>query len=1267
MYITTGIHVPNVVRVQILPTKGVRAQDPPVSMERTFMMVRKLVSVAFQLVLLTTLGFAQGAATGDLHVTVRDLKSGLVTNATVTARDEGKALERTTSDNIDGQYRILLLPPGTYTVTVTAPGFTKATVAGVAVTVGTMAEIPISLSVAGTEEVVNVSSAAELVETQRTSSTDTINQRRIDNLPINGRNYINFALTDSRLARDDTPSIGAAPTSGLNMSGQRARSNLVNVDGEDAVGNGTNEIRSTVSQEAVQEFQIITNGYAAEYGRASGGVVNIITRSGANDFHGSLFGYLRNRNFQAVNPFSTVSNPAYTRVQAGAAYGGALKKDKTFYYFSYEGTWRQETGFSSIGANNFGLVPFNTTQVGQPFGTVLLTPEQIGFITNPAVLQQEFLNPAFGLEVAQYTGLAAASSGMALNGLWPQSVSVLPNFSGFPTSCAPPGPCFVPQSYVPLSSLVGNFPVTERTDLYSLRLDHNLTNNNHIMLRGGASPSDQTGIQVQAQGPQNFGQNAFSRTSNQNYHDWSITGQDQWTIGTNKINEFRFQYARRGLLYGFSRGPGGADVAVNIPGFAFFGREPFSFVNRTEQRYQVTDNFSIAKGTHNIRFGVDGNYIPLSADFTVNFGGIYNFGSQNVFPAAIAPPANTSFPAFSPVQAYGAGIPSNFIQGVGNPHDAFSNTTAAGFLQDSWRIRSNLTLNYGVRYDVEFTPQFGPLNSIAAQGQNFLGITQGIPRDFNNVAPRIGLAWDPKGDGKSVVRASYGLFYDHPLLGLAFIADVADGTQAPQVVLFPGSPCSLAGTPSPLNLNASNAFQGLIPNASCTPTGLSQALNYLPDQQRFNPAPNAPSAFVNQGYLQAGVPLSIQPFGFPNGKNFVYAYSNQANLTFERDLGHDLSFGLEWNFNGGRHLNRPINVNAVKPQFLIQNYNIAVAAGAAAANNPNGPLLVGSSGAPCGVNANPGPFQGQPWVSAALVSFFRPSGLNPSLGRALLATPAAPCVGLANQILAAEGLNGACDSVSLATCVPFSDMPANISSGSSVYHGLTANLRKRFGNHYEFLVSYTWSHAIDDSTDLQSPLEPQDNYTLAGERSNSLFDQRHRFVFSGVYQSGKLSGSGFVGKFFSNWTLAPIFEVVSGRPFNIISGVDNNFDFSTPTDRPVTVLANTATDLCGDTPAASRFSATGFLKPACFLDTPPTLDGNVARNAGKKPYDLFTDIRISKRIPLGERVALDGVVDAFNYINRFNPSDVNPLWNSGQTPTAAFDPRQLQFALKLTW
>jgi hypothetical protein len=1221
------------------------------------MTVRKFFSLAFFL-LLATFGFAQGVASGDLHVTVRDPKGSVVTNATVTARDQAKAFERSTAVNTEGEYRILALPPGTYTVTVESQGFAKTEISNVAVTVGQMAELPIALSIGGTREVVTVSSEAELVETQRSSSTDTIEQRRIDNLPINGRNYINFALTDSRLARDDAPSIGAAPTSGLNMSGQRARANLVNVDGADAVDNSVNGIRSTVSQEAVQEFQIQTNGYAAEYGRASGGVVNIITRSGSNDMHGTLFGYLRNRNFQAVNPFSTVSNPAYTRVQAGAAFGGALKKDKTFYYFSYEGTWRQETGFSSIGANNFGLSPFDASAfLGLPPQSFVVqaTPEQTQFLSTISLL-----TPG----AAQYVVLLGRSSGMALDGVWPGPPALGGGFNGFTTSCAVP-PCFVPRSFVPLNSLIGNFPVTERTDLYSLRLDHNITNSNRLMLRGGVSPSDITGIQVQAQGPQNFGQNAFSRTSNQNYHDWSITGQDQWTIGNNKINEFRFQYARRGLLYGFSRGPGGSNVGVNIPGFAFFGREPFSFVKRTEQRYQTTDNFSISKATHSIKFGVDGNYVPVTADFTVNFGGIYNFGQQALFP--------TPFPAFSPVQAYGAGIPSNFIQGVGNPHDGFSNTTAGAFIQDSWRIKSNFTLNYGVRYYVEFTPTFSPINSVAAFGQKFLGISQGIPRDFNNVAPRIGFAWDPWKDGKGVFRASYGIFYDHPLLALAFDSDVADGAQAPQFVLFGGTPCVVgaATTPNPLNLNAANTFQGIAGNTNCTPPGLTQALNFLPDQQRFNPTPNAPSAFVNQGYLQPpGVPLIVQPFGFPTAKNFQYASSQQANFTFERDLGHDFSLSLEYNFNGGRHLNRPINSNAVKNQFLIQNYNIAVAAGAVPSSPPNpiGPLTIftdQNTGVPCGVNPNPGPLQGQPWVAAALVSFFRPSGLNPSIANFVTALGAGGCVTLANSILQAEGLNGSCDSATLTNCVPFSDMPANFSNGSAIYHGFTANLRKRFGQKYEFLTSYTWSHSIDDSTDLESPLSPQDNYDPSADRSNSLFDQRHRFVFSGVYQSGSLGGSGFAGKFFSNWTVAPIIEAVSGRPFNIIVGDDRNFDFGTTTDRPLVVPAGTQKNFCGDAATASRFSPTGFLQPACFLNG--TVVGNLGRNAGTKPHDIFTDIRIAKRIPLGERVALEGIVDAFNMINRFNVADVNPLWNSGQKATAAFYPRQFQFALKLNW
>src|SRR5208283_2482790 len=288
--------------------------------------------------------------------------------ATVTVRDVAKGLERAGTSDGQGGYSVRQLAPGTYSVTVDASGFAKAEATGVSITVGEMAELPIALTVAGGKEIVEVNAQADIVETSRSSTTDTIGERRIDNLPINGRNYIQFTLTDSQVQRDSAPQLGAAPTSGLNMSGQRARSNLVNVDGADATDNSTNGVRSTVSQEDVQEFQIISNSYAAEYGRAAGGVVNIITRSGSNDFHGDAFGYLRNRDFQAVNPFAVCltppcPNPPYTRVQAGTAFGGPIKKDKTYYYFSYEVTRRHETGFSSIGQNNFGQQSFDATNI----------------------------------------------------------------------------------------------------------------------------------------------------------------------------------------------------------------------------------------------------------------------------------------------------------------------------------------------------------------------------------------------------------------------------------------------------------------------------------------------------------------------------------------------------------------------------------------------------------------------------------------------------------------------------------------------------------------------------------------------------------------------------------------------------------------------------------------------------------------------------------------------------------------------------------------
>jgi hypothetical protein len=1251
---------------------------------------RKLFGVFVLLALFTASAVAQ-VATADLHVGVKDANGAVVKNATVTVRNTAQGLERTQTVNVDGEYQFRSLPPGHYEVTITAPNFAKAVAKDVVITVGQVAELPVKMDLATVTQEVTVSTEAELVETQRSSSSTTIEQTRIDNLPINGRNYINFALTNSQLSRDTAPSIGAAPTSGLNAGGQRARGNQVNVDGMDAVDNSTNGIRSTVSQDAVQEFQLLTNGYNAEYGRASGAVVNIVTKGGTNELHGSAYGYLRNRYIQATNPFSTTYQPAYTRTQAGFTLGGPIKKDRTFFYFSFETTRRNESGYSSIGQDQFGLTattnlaPWMTMATGipAPSTVVPVTPAQAQFMGQmlsagpcggplisclPAAQQQQIVG---------YSLLAGTSGSVATTGVNPFTAFLhatgAPQFAalgaGFfsPTISGQFDP--LPASYVNLNSLIGNFPVGELTDIYSLRIDHRLTNNQNLLLRAGVSPSKVSGIQVNAQGPQNFGQNAFSRTSRQDYHDWSIGAQHTWTIGTNKINEFRFQYSRRGLLYSYANSPDGSKVAVNIPGVAFFGREPFSFVRRTEQRYQFSDFFSLTAGKHSMKWGVDVNYLPLTADFTVNFGGIYNFGDLSL---------SSSTPPLLAIQAYGAGLPQNFIQGVGNPHDKFKNTALAGFWQDSWRMTKNLTLNYGVRYDVELSPTFAASTPLAAAAQNALGITQGIPRDYNNVAPRVGLAWDPMGDSKTVIRASFGMFYDHPLLGLAFDSDVADGSQAPQLVLFGGQPTNC-------DLNAANTFTGRFGNCP-----LAGPLNFLGNEQRFNPTPNAPTAWANQAFLTAGpggtpIPLPFLPFGFPTGKGFVYPYTNQVTFGIEHDLGHDMSLSLNYNFVGGHHLNRPINTNTVRTDLLVQNWQLAgndplwnapagtvistpagpyaltasdsaalLAAKAGFANDPRfvtTPLTVlAGKGDP--VPAVPlGQYAGGTYVVPATVSFFRPSGINPSL-----IPQASPVYAPLQGYLSAIGLPSM-------GVIPFSDMPANFSSGSSVYHGFTTNFKKRFSKNYEFLVSYTWSHAIDDSTDLQSPLSPQDNYHPNLERSTSLFDQRHRLVFSGVYQTGHRS-AGFGGKLMNDWTLAPIIEYGSGRPFNLITGVDNNFDFGTSTDRPSTATSS-QTNSCGSTAVASKYSPTGYLIAPCWKDG--VFIGNLSRNAGIKPSTVFTDIRVSKRINITERVKLDGIMDVFNVINKFNVADVNPIWDHAGQTTAAFDPRQFQFALRLAW
>jgi len=1295
--------------------------------------------------------------TATLSGSVTDQQGLVVRGAKITVTNAATGAERNAAGDENGHYTIVGLVPGEYKVHVEGgSNFAPYEIPALEVRVGSEAIVNVVLTIGTQTQTVTVTTESAPIETTRSESAQTVEERQIDSLPINGRNYINFTLTNSQTLRDNSNAIGPAPNSGLSISGARARGNMVSVDGADAVDNSVNGIRSTVSQEAVQEFQMILSNYNAEYGRASGGVVNIVTKSGSNDFHGDVFGYLRNKAFQARNPFSFDVNPStgnldpikqgYTRVQTGVTLGGALKKDKTFYFFSYEYTQREETGFSSIGQGNFGLTTGAIPCLAVPLS---MTPSQLGFyqaalgavgcaspqtagLLQAAVVTGATTNAAVKRDLnINVDGTPIPMSGL----LYGAAAAALPNSHFFPGTvtcpvgtqvnniiCIPPTPTstvgigFVPlpASYVGLDAIRGNFPEMEKTSLWSLRLDQHWSKRNTSFLRIGVSPSEVTGIQSTSQN-QVVGQNSGTRVGESHYRDFNATFQNDTILSDTAFNEFRFQFARRGAHFGYSPldyssigGGKGSDIGVNIPGYGYFGREPYSTVDRIERRFEFTDNGTITHGRHTFKVGADYNLVQLRSAkpqiFELDFGGDVNFGAISAFPAGI--------PELNALQAYGLGIPNIYIQGIGSSHQTFDNIPIGFFGQDSWRMTRTLTVNYGLRYDVELSPLFAPATAINAAAEKALSVVEGIPRNYKNVAPRFGIAWDPAGNGKTVVRAGYGLFYDHPLLAVAFDAVTADGGRSVQLIT-PGSSlisaCGLVtpvcgnGLDTPLNLNGSSIFQGVL-NAASLPSSFP-SMHYLPNEQRFDPFP-PDSLFANQNYLTAGYPLPILPFTLPVVKNFKYGYAQQANLTIERVIAGNWKISAGYQWTRGLHLNRPVDVNPVDPVLLTNNLANADAAGLGF-TNPSTVIVPSSDTFPtaktCGlfVSATSAPgilgvlggcpaalasFDGKFVGTPAFFNYFRKSGPNPSFATALAAAPGSPCApsptlacgfALQQALATAAGFP-----VGFGVPVPYLSVDAQKSDAFSTYNALTINLEKRFSRHFQLLSSYTWSHSIDDGTDLQSTLEPADSRFPQYEKGNSVNDQRHRWVTSGVFMtSPHVAGQSFMNSFFSNFTFAPIIEAASGRPFNVITGTDTLGDGGSSDIRPSVVPAGTLGAITSPYIKGFAFvgptvckTDSGAQAPVILGITPPFgCTGNLGRNRFVMPNFYQVDLRISKGINLGERVRMDLIADGFNLFNHSNFIGANQLCDplsgacpAGQ-PSAAADARQFQFALKLNW
>jgi hypothetical protein len=635
-----------------------------------------LFAVSFGLLLpLSPVMGQQTVTSAAISGRVEDASGANIPGATLTATNLSTNQKQNSTTDVEGRYKFPYLPVGSYNLAVEAKGFNPLT-RQVTVTIGQALDLQLRLEVAGVSAQVNVSTDVPLIETVRTQVTETINPRDIDSLPLNGRNYLDLALLVPGVSPTNTGSnqrfaeTSAVPGQGISIAGQRNLYNSFIIDGVSANDDAADLAISYYGQEVIDQFQVITSGGIAEFGRASGGIVNIVTKSGANDWRGNLYGFFRNQRFDARNPLAPRKD-LLTQAQYGGTLGGPIRRSRTFFFINFEQTRR-----------NYSAV------------------------------------------------ITIAPSATAINN---RLNSV--NYRG----------PHVETGIVPASFDTSNF---------FTRVDHRLNDRNQ--LSGRYSLYHITATNSRTVG----GLNAVSRGSGLNGTDQTVQVSNITTVNNRTLNEARFQFTRSRLDAPVNDRIG---PAVSISGVANFGTATFSPLGRDIDLFEVIDNVSTQRGSHSPKAGVGYLYNRVNIVFPGAIQGVYNFTSLNNFVS---------------------GNYSTFQQAFGAPSQFQSNPNVGVFVQDEWRLRSNFTINAGLRYDVQFLPD-------------------PIQTDANNFAPRLGIAYAP-GDRKTVIRASFGLYYDRIPLRATSNALQRDGTKyivvqfSPTQLGAPVFPNVLAAQPTAL-------------------------------------------------------------------------------------------------------------------------------------------------------------------------------------------------------------------------------------------------------------------------------------------------------------------------------------------------------------------------------------------------------------------------------------------------------------------------------------
>lgn len=1144
--------------------------------------------------ILAPVGNAQGlGASGNIIGTVIDPSGAVVPLATVTAQDVARGTQFTATSNETGLYRLTGLLPANYRVTAQVAGFETQTQQDVVVNVGATVTVDFHLKVAAAGQLAEVTAAPPVVETQRGSQANTVTQDYVANLPIDRRDYLTFTLllpgvsNSTRLADDQDFRVKQTPQSGLSFYGSNGRGNSVTVDGGEALDD-SGGVRTTISQDAVQEFQVNRSNYSADLGGASGASINIVSKSGTNDVHGTLYSYFRNDALDARNPFAfdsalafdpTFSNFNFTstgkpvkdtlsRYQYGGTIGFPIQKDKTFLFIAFDGLLQNAQNAVPLLTSSSIFAGPNPLALSNPFPATDPRFAQQAIVTALATAPGNPVVPCINNPNGTITSLPAQiCAGALATGL---TVS--------PATGLTAGQTALNQFLITqLESNGGLFNYNTHEYLTSARLDHRVSNSDQLFLsyRFGHDLEENPDVQSLT---------GFSAGSSTHNYDNNILGAWYHTFSPTAQNELRVQWDYNSFNV-IPNEP--AEPGIQIPGFANnLGTNIFLPSFTILRRWEFADNVTLVRGRHTIKFGGSELLRGDHSESHTYFPGRFVFGT---LPGVALSPclANPNGPitanpdtagcglsgTLSPaeinsLQGASLGAPQVYQQGFGDAdYPAYTRPLTGLYIQDSFQITSRFTFNYGLRYEID--SQYLPLNTYY--------------RDF---APRLSFAWDPFGDHKTVVRAGYGIFYGPvdaqiPAVDLSLgvlnknystvenqnnkqqIPDQVNnvvntcGIGFPGFPIFPGSgssPCKrfisiyidpLTPTGLPIQ-NAAAVFQTLFGEGKiqCTTPAAGSAAC-------ITPADVAPfGIFVGNGGQLS--PLQVL---FSNPPNYKPPYSQQVSLGVEREVAPGLSISLSGIYSHTLRLPVAIDTNLLDaPMTTVtlangksvsyRNWNTS------AATDPLGGTEFPGGVFPCAITLN-------------------------TFGQ-----PVSPC--FVNTLIVQNNQYS--------------------SAAWSLYEGGILEIKKRFGDHYTLFGNYTYSKGFGTSTDYNTDYGPQDPTNLNLERGLSEFDQRNKVVIAGVFDSP------WKETVLSGFELSPIFTYTSGHPFNLLAGGEVNGDGHTTNERPI----------------------------------------GAPRDAGLGPNFIDFDMRLGWQHKLNDKMSLQFTVEGFNIANRTNfasvNNEVNPLF-----------------------